>query len=230
MLSVTGLNHFYYVRNFTDMRCKHDRVLSIIRERLHREPSGGDVFIVMAKFAKAANPGGDQRAPVFHDDLSLFYKLEHEYDEEGIDAEERRKRRQSLGTKEIMIRLRSNPDIELAKDDSERSPYLREALSYLCKFRDGIFAYRKDGHYPIDNNIAERTIRKLTTRRNNSLHYGSDKGVEIAVAYHSVISTVKLHGMSCWRYLGEFFQKIFNGCRDFLSLTPANMGMAYANC
>ena len=31
MLSVTGLNHFYYVRDFTDMRCKHSRVLSVIR-------------------------------------------------------------------------------------------------------------------------------------------------------------------------------------------------------
>ena len=61
------------------------------------------------------------------------------------------------------------PDLELAKDDSERSPYLTEALNYLCKFRD-------------------------------------------------------------WRYLGEFFQKIFNGCPDFFSLTLANMGMAYANC
>ena len=30
MLSVTGLNHFYYVRDFTDMRCKHSRVLSVI--------------------------------------------------------------------------------------------------------------------------------------------------------------------------------------------------------
>lgn len=49
MLSVTGLNHFYYVRDFTDMRCKHSRVLSIIRERLHREPSDGDVFIVMSR-------------------------------------------------------------------------------------------------------------------------------------------------------------------------------------
>ena len=49
MLSVTGLNHFYYIRDFTDMRCKHGRVLSIIRERLHREPSDGDVFIVMSK-------------------------------------------------------------------------------------------------------------------------------------------------------------------------------------
>lgn len=46
MLSVTGLNHFYYVRDFTDMRCK---VLSIICERLHREPCDGNVFIVMSR-------------------------------------------------------------------------------------------------------------------------------------------------------------------------------------
>ena len=49
MLSVTELNHFYYLRDFTDMRCKHSRVLSIIREQLHREPNDGDVFIVMSR-------------------------------------------------------------------------------------------------------------------------------------------------------------------------------------
>lgn len=41
MLSVIGLNHFYYVRDFTDMRYKHHRVLSIIRKQLHREPLDG---------------------------------------------------------------------------------------------------------------------------------------------------------------------------------------------
>ena len=78
------------------------------------------------------------------------------------------------------------------------------------------------------DNAVERTTRTLTTQRNNSLHYGSDEGVGMAVAYHSVIATVKLHGMSCWRNLGDFFQKILNGCRDFLSLTPGNIGVAYA--
>ena len=113
------------------------------------------------------------------------------------------------------------------ENPKEENP-LKEKKERVNKFWNGIFAYQKDGNYPIDNNIAELTIRKLTTQRNNSLHYGSDEGVEMAVAYHSVISTVKLHGMSCWRYLGEFFKKIFNGCRDFFSLTPANIGMAYA--
>ena len=39
MLSVTGINRFYYLRGFTDMRCKHSRVLSVIR----------DIYIVMSK-------------------------------------------------------------------------------------------------------------------------------------------------------------------------------------
>jgi hypothetical protein len=49
---------------------------------------------------------------------------------------------------------------------------------------------------------------------------------EMAATYHSIISTVKLHGKSAWHYLGSFFTKIFNGCRDFLSLTPGNIEMA----
>lgn len=49
MLNISGLNNFYYIRNFTDMRCKYDRVLSIVREQLHREPEQGDVFIMMSK-------------------------------------------------------------------------------------------------------------------------------------------------------------------------------------
>ena len=46
MLNITGLNRFSFVRN---MRCKYDKVLSIIHQRLNREPEAGDVFIVMSK-------------------------------------------------------------------------------------------------------------------------------------------------------------------------------------
>ena len=52
ILSVTGQNHFYYVRDFTDMRCKHSRVLSVIREWLYRESCDRDVFIAMSKNRK----------------------------------------------------------------------------------------------------------------------------------------------------------------------------------
>ena len=49
MLNVTGMNRFYYLRNFHDMRCKYERVLSIIYQQLNRKPQENEVFIVMSK-------------------------------------------------------------------------------------------------------------------------------------------------------------------------------------
>ena len=62
------------------------------------------------------------------------------------------------------------------------------------------------GEFPIDNNLAERIIRKLTTQRNSSFHCGNDAGAEMAATYHSVI--------------GTFFKKIFNVWRDHVNMIP----------
>ena len=74
--------------------------------------------------------------------------------------------------------------------------------------------------------MAERAIRPLTTQRNSMQHFGSDEGAEMAATYHSIIRTVKMQGRSAWEYLGKFFTKIFNGCRDFFSLRPDKIGLA----
>ena len=84
----------------------------------------------------------------------------------------------------------------------------------------------RDVELPIDNNLAERTIRKLTIQRNNSLHYGCDEGVKMVATYHSVISTVKLHGGSAWEFIGTLFKNIFNGCRDYTNMVPGKLAMA----
>lgn len=180
------------------------------------------------KFVKAANYGGEAKAAMFSADFKELFSRERRYDEAGLTSEERLKERQSLETKEILIRIRSRLDAELSNDSEFRSEYYTGALNYLYHFWDELFAYLDDGDFPIDNNLAERCIRKLTTQRNSMLHFGSDAGVEMAAAYHSIISTVKLHGKSAWHFLGTFFTKIFNGCRDFFNLTPGNIEMAVA--
>ena len=48
MLRISGMNRLYYIRNFTDMRCKYARILSVIRHQLGREPERDEVFIVMS--------------------------------------------------------------------------------------------------------------------------------------------------------------------------------------
>lgn len=49
MLNVSGLNQFWFLNGFHDMRCKYDRVRSIIRQQLNREPDAGDIFIMMSR-------------------------------------------------------------------------------------------------------------------------------------------------------------------------------------
>ena len=159
------------------------------------------------KFVKASNQGGEPTAERFSNILKEFFMRERKCDEAGLTPEERSRERQSLETKELLIELRSLLDSELSKDSEFRSQYYTEALNYLNRFWKEIFAYLDDGELPIDNNLAERTIRKLTTQRNNSLHYGSEAGAEMAATYHSVIGTVKLHGRSCLELHRNFFQK-----------------------
>lgn len=141
-------------------------------------------------------------------DLKAFFSNERKYDEAGLTPDRRLKERQSLATKEIVIRIRSRLDSELAKDPVFRSQYYTEALNYLHHFWNGLFAFLQDGEFLIDKKLAERTIRKLTIQRNNSLHYVSDGDAEMAATYHSVISTVKLHGSSVWDFIRTFSKKL----------------------
>ena len=74
-------------------------------------------------------------------------------------------------------------------------------------------------------------LRKLTTQRNNSLHYGSDSGAGMAVTYHSVIGTVKLHGCSIWNFIGTFFKNIFKKVcfsNPVLSGLPVSAGFPFS--
>ncbi len=182
------------------------------------------------KFVKAANQGGEPAAGRFSNILKEFFIRERKCADAGFTPEERLRERQSLETKELLIELRSLLDSERSKDSEYRSQYYTEALNYLNRFWKEIFAYLDDGELPIDNNLAERTIRKLTTQRNNSLHYDSDSGAEMAATYHSVIGTVKLHGGSIWNFIGTFFKNIFNGCRDYVNMVPDKITLATSQC
>ena len=141
------------------------------------------------RFVKAYNQGGEPTAERFSNILREFFMRERKYDDSGFTPEERLRERQSLETKGLLIELRSLLESELSKDSEFRSQYYTEALNYLNRFWKEIFAYLDDGELPIDNNLAERTIRKLTTQRNNSLHYGSDTGAENHFGYRPMLNS-----------------------------------------
>ena len=140
MLNVTGMNRFYYLRNFHDMRCKYERVLSIHHPpALNREPQEDEVFIVMSKL-------------------------------------------------------------------------------YL-------FSYLSDGRYDIDNSIAERFIRQLTGKRKSSLFFVGSCMANVSAAYHTLLSTCRMNGLSALEYLKKFFHEIVKGRKDYENLLPMTIGI-----
>ncbi len=106
--------------------------------------------------------------------------------------------------------------------------YFEKVMQDFNQFREGrsLRKYCSMALSKLRDNAIECAVRTLTTQRNNMLHFGSDEGAKMAATYHSIISTVKLQGRSAWDYLGKFFVNIFNGCRDFFSLRPGNIGLA----
>ena len=97
------------------------------------------------------------------------------------------------------------------KYGKNESAHMEQALSYFDHFKDGLFLYRKDGNYPIDNNLAERQVRPFTAMRKVIQHCGSDEGAEMIAVYLSVVGTVRLVGVSVWRFLGDFFEDVATG-------------------
>ena len=189
---------------------------------------GVDHLICMAhahvKFKKAHSLGKDASAIRFIELIERLYGLERSYKAGGYTERQIYKARQSAETSDIERRLRALLTEELRKENPKRSYYMEQALSYFDNFKDGLFLYRRDGRYPIDNNLAERQVRPLTALRKVILHYGGDEGAETASVYLSVVSTVKLAGVSVWRFLGDFFEDAVTGGRKHLGhlrLSPA---------
>lgn len=184
-----------------------------------------DHLICMAharvKFSKAAEYGGDPYAKEFEEMISEVYDLEAGYKLRGLSTGDITAERQGEYTRSVVRRIRDRLDEELAKDNEFRSSYMMEALHYLDRFWEGLFLYRKDGAYPIDNNLAERAVRPFTKKRKCSLHFGSDEGVEMSAVYHSIISTLKLSGKSVWHFFGDFFRCEVLGSDTYKEYLPA---------
>ena len=98
-------------------------------------------------------------------------------------------------------------------------------LNYLHNYWQQLFAYRLDGRYTIDNNIAERNIRPTTVERKNSLFYGSGMMAEVSAIYHTFISTCSMMGISAQKYFKMFFSAIIEGRRDYANLLPMTIGI-----
>lgn len=182
-----------------------------------------------AKFFYAWQTNKEQDARYMLDLIARLYELEKHYSRLNLSPEEIYRRRNNDETSEIVIMLRSKIDAMKAEGHPPRSELLDKAVCYLDSFWKQIMAYRKNGRYSIDNNIAERFIKPLVNERKNSLFHGSDRRADVSALYHTLISTCRQLKVSVTEYFGKLFAKIVRGCKDTASMLPMNMGLSVNN-
>ena len=88
-----------------------------------------------------------------------------------------------------------------------KSP-IGEAVTYARAQWTVLTRYLEDGALAIDNNAAERALRRVVTGRKNWLFCGSDVGGTRAAILYSVVATCKAHRIGSWAYLRDVLERI----------------------
>jgi transposase len=118
--------------------------------------------------------------------------------------------------------------VSLAGSCLPKSP-LAEALGYVRRQWVALTRYVEDGRLSIDNNAAERALRRVAVGRKNWLFAGSDAGGRRAAILYSLIGTCQLIGVEPFAYLRDVIGKIpSHPNRRLLELTPRGWKAAQA--
>jgi transposase len=101
-----------------------------------------------------------------------------------------------------------------------KSP-LAEAIGYAQRQWKALERFVEDGDLEIDNNAAERALRRVAIGRKNWLFAGSDAGGERAAALFSLVASCRLHDLDPFTYLRDLFERLPTHPTDALAeLTP----------
>jgi transposase len=88
-----------------------------------------------------------------------------------------------------------------------KSP-MGQAITYAFNQWEALCVYTSDGDLDIDNNAAERALRRIAVGRGNWVFLGSDKGGHTAAILFSFIATCQRHRINVFDYLRDVLTRI----------------------
>jgi transposase len=98
---------------------------------------------------------------------------------------------------------------------------IAEAIGYARNQWGALTRFLEDARLKLDNNIAERQLRRVAVGRKNWLFAGSENGAEHGCVLYSLLATCKLHGVNPFDYLRDVIMRVGNHpARDVLDLNP----------
>jgi transposase len=106
-------------------------------------------------------------------------------------------------SKKLMTDLHDWMEAQFAEHKTEPNSGLGKAFSYLLNHWEKLSLFLKQPGAPIDNNIAERALKKAILNRKNALFYRTANGALVGDLFMSLIHTCELNGINPFDYLTE---------------------------
>ena len=85
---------------------------------------------------------------------------------------------------------------------------LKEALIYASNQKKELSEFLNDGRIPLDNSLAERTIRPFAVHRKNWLFADTPEGAKANAVYYSLVESAKINNLNIHRYIEYLLEQI----------------------
>lgn len=132
--------------------------------------------------------------------LGEVYGFDAEAKERGLSAAERLVYHQTHSGP-VMDRLHRWLDDTLKQKRTEPNSGLGQAIRYMQNHWEALTLFLRVPGAPLDNNLAERTLKMAILHRKNSLGYKTVKGAQVGDLFMSLIQTCRSNGINPFEYL-----------------------------
>ena len=120
--------------------------------------------------------------------IGLVYKNEGHIRKEGMNDQQRLEYHQAH-SQLPMAEIKAYAESKLAGKDVEPNSSLGQAFNYMIKFWSGLTKFLEVPGAPLDNNEAERLVKRFIMYRKNSLFYLTENGARVGDCLMSLIQT-----------------------------------------
>jgi transposase len=137
--------------------------------------------------------------------LGAVYSFDAKAKERGLMPEERLTFHQS-NSAPVMDDLHQWLKNQFAEHKTEPNSGLGKAISYLLRHWPELTLFLRQAGAPLDNNIAERMLKKAILHRKNALFYKTMNGARVGDLFMSLIHTCELNKVNPFDYLTALFR------------------------
>jgi transposase len=158
--------------------------------------------------------------------LASVYHADSVAKETNMTAEERLSYHQKESGP-LMAELKSWMEKQIEDKKVEPNSSLGEAIQYMLNHWEKLTLFLKVAGAPLDNNIAERALKRAILNRKNAMFYKTENGARVGDIFMGIIETCNLGKINSYKYLVAL-QKYANAVKENPSAwMPWNFESAY---